>query len=71
MHFFRTPARCTMRRGVFALVDESRNPNPRPELQDHINGNRRNVWMFNMKYISGRYPEKIADAMKNFNLLFK
>lgn len=57
--------------GVFVLVEESRNPNPRPELQDDINRSRRNVWMFNMKYISGRYPEKLADAMKNFNLLFK
>lgn len=53
--------------GAFVLVNEPNNPNPRPELQNDINGNRRNVWMFNMKYAGNHYPAKLKQEMdKNF-----
>ncbi|MBR6125552.1 hypothetical protein IKQ19_18500, partial [Candidatus Saccharibacteria bacterium] len=51
--------------GIFVLVEESRNPNPRAELQDDINGNRRNVWMFNMKYSKGQYLQKLAQEIQD------
>ena len=52
--------------GVFTLVIETNNHNPRIEQQDGSDGKKRNVLMFNMKYIDGRYPEKLAEAMKEF-----
>ena len=45
---------------------ETNNHNPRIEQQDGSDGKKRNVLMFNMKYIDGRYPEKLAEAMKEF-----
>lgn len=48
--------------GLFTLVDDDHNP--KPDLQNDVEGNRRNVWMFNMKYSKNRYPEKLAQEMK-------
>lgn len=50
--------------GLFTLVDDKYNP--KPDLQNDIDGNRRNVWMFNMKYSKNHYPDKLAQEMKKF-----
>ena len=47
--------------GLFNLVDDKYNP--KSDLQNDIDGNRRNVWMFNMKYAGNHYPKKLADEM--------
>jgi len=65
-YFFRKKGSLYLYCGLFILVEERNNPNPRPELQNDINGNRRNVWMFNMKYSDNHYPEKLAEEMKKF-----
>ncbi len=52
--------------GLFELVEEPNTLNPRSEEQYGVDGKKRHVWMFNMKYIHNRYPEKLAQAMKNF-----
>lgn len=49
--------------GLFTLVEEPNTINPRSEEQNGVDGKRRHVWMFNMKYAGNRYPQKLADEM--------
>ena len=52
--------------GKFIMVEEPGNRNPRVEQQPDVDGKMRNVWIFNMKYAKGRYPEKLALEMQAF-----
>lgn len=52
--------------GKFIMVEEPGNRNPRVEQQPDVDGKMRNVWIFNMKYAKGHYPEKLALEMQAF-----